>query len=117
MTLLITTPDRDSHGAKDFSYAFRPDSEALARLYSDSVTVRIDLSQGKPARQRQLPAGLFQRHYVGGRDRLVPEGVVRRGPIDGNSVRVVPDCDHDSCWKALWPAILEEVRRGVGGDG
>lgn len=70
-----------------------------------------------PARQRQLPAGLFQRHYVGGRDRLVPEGVVRRGPIDGNSVRVVPDCDHDSCWKALWPAILEEVRRGVGGDG
>ncbi|MBI4272027.1 MAG: hypothetical protein HY615_16955 [Candidatus Rokubacteria bacterium] len=66
---------------------------------------------------RQPPLGLFQRHYVGGRDWLVPEGVVRRGPIDGDSVRVVPDCDHGSCWEALWPAILEEVRRGAGEGG
>lgn len=61
MTLLITTPDRDSHGGHDFTWAFKPDSEALHRLYPDSIIVRIDLSLDKPARQRQLLAAI-ERH-------------------------------------------------------
>jgi hypothetical protein len=62
-----------------------------------------------PASAPPLAAGVSQRHYAGGRDRIVPPGVVARGPIPAGSLTVVAEYDHTCCWKALWPSVLREV--------
>lgn len=68
-----------------------------------------------PARQAPLPAGIRQRHYVGGRDRVVPKDVVVRGPIDPGTVVVITSYDHACCWETLWPAVLAEVDQARSG--
>ena len=62
-----------------------------------------------PAQQPPLPARIRQRHYVGGQDRVVPKHVVARGPIDPNTLVVIPSYDHTCCWETTWPAVLAEV--------
>jgi alpha/beta hydrolase family protein len=68
-----------------------------------------------PARQAPLPARIRQRHYVGGQDRVVPRDVVVRGPIDPDTVVVIPSYDHTCCWETLWPAVLAEVDQARSG--
>jgi poly(3-hydroxybutyrate) depolymerase len=60
-----------------------------------------------PARRPPLPARVYQRHYVGGRDRAVPVEVARRSA----ELVVVPDYDHRCCWTSLWPAVLSDLER------
>lgn len=62
-----------------------------------------------PASAPPLAARVSQRHYAGGRDRIVPPGIVARGPIPPGSLRVVAEYDHICCWKALWPSVLREA--------
>jgi hypothetical protein len=62
-----------------------------------------------PARELPLPNRIVQIHYAGGRDRVVPLNVVRRGATETAHLIVVPDYDHVCCWEAAWPAILDEV--------
>ena len=64
-----------------------------------------------PARQPPLPPWIHQRHYVGGRDRHVPEEVVERGSIDRRQLIVIPSYDHACCWEAIWPALLADIDR------
>jgi len=68
-----------------------------------------------PAQQPPLPARIRQRHYVGGQDRVVPEHVVARGPIDPNTLVVIPSYDHTCCWETTWPAVLAEVDQARSG--
>jgi len=56
-----------------------------------------------------MPARIRQRHYVGGKDRVVPTDVVARGPIEPSTLVVVPAYDHTCCWEVIWPALLAEV--------
>ena len=60
-----------------------------------------------PARQPPLPARVYQRHYVGGRDQAVPVEVARRNA----ELVVMPDYDHRCCWTELWPKVLAELER------
>lgn len=62
-----------------------------------------------PARQPPLPSRIRQRHYAGGRDRIVPAGIVARGPIAAGTLRVIPAYDHLCCWRELWPQLLADV--------
>ena len=62
-----------------------------------------------PARQPPLPARVYQRHYLGERDRTVPVEVARRNA----EVVVVPGYDHRCCWTELWPKVLAELERGL----
>lgn len=62
-----------------------------------------------PARQPALPAGISQRHYAGGRDRIMPVGIVARGPVAAGTLRVIPAYDHLCCWTELWPQVLAEI--------
>ncbi len=62
-----------------------------------------------PARQPPLPDRLVQIHYAGGRDRLVPADIVRRGVTGTGRLVVVPEFDHVCCWSTRWPQILGEV--------
>ena len=64
-----------------------------------------------PARQPSLPPWIHQRHYVGGKDRQVPEEVVERGPIDRRQLIVIPSYDHVCCWESIWPALLADIDR------
>ena len=65
-----------------------------------------------PARRPPLPAWIRQRHYVGGKDRVVPQNVVPYDTIDSGTVTVIPSYDHTCCWEAIWPTLLAEVERG-----
>jgi pimeloyl-ACP methyl ester carboxylesterase len=64
-----------------------------------------------PARQPPLPARIRQRHYVGGKDQVVPEAIIVRGPIDPDTVIVIPAYGHACCWESMWPTVLAEVDR------
>jgi hypothetical protein len=55
-----------------------------------------------------LPARITQRHFAGGRDRVVPRQMIR-GPIDPAAVTVVGAFDHVCCWEAMWPKLLAEI--------
>ena len=68
-----------------------------------------------PARQPPMPARIRQRHYVGGQDRVVPKDVVARGPIDPDTLIVIPSYDHACCWEAIWPAVLADVDQARSG--
>jgi hypothetical protein len=60
-----------------------------------------------PARQLPLPAGVYQRHYTGGRDRTVPTETTPPGA----RLVVIPEYDHRCCWTSLWPAVLADLER------
>jgi pimeloyl-ACP methyl ester carboxylesterase len=66
-----------------------------------------------PALQPALPQGVRQLHLVGGRDRVVPEFVVRSGlrAQPGAEVRVLPGHGHACCWLADWPDVLRDIER------
>ena len=66
-----------------------------------------------PAGQPPIPSRIYQRHYVGDKDTVVPKAIVARGPIDPATLIVIPAYDHRCCWTALWPAILTEVEQGT----
>jgi hypothetical protein len=58
-----------------------------------------------PASQPRLPSRLYQRHYLGGRDRVVPPQIVS-GRVDPATLVLMPDFDHVCCWLRAWPSIL-----------
>jgi hypothetical protein len=62
-----------------------------------------------PARQPALPAALYQRHYIGGRDTVVPLALALRGPVPPDTLRVIPDFDHRCCWETIWTRILADL--------
>jgi hypothetical protein len=62
-----------------------------------------------PARETPLPARIVQIHYAGGRDRVVPVDVVRRGVSGSARLIVVPEFDHVCCWERAWPEILSQL--------
>jgi hypothetical protein len=68
-----------------------------------------------PARLPPLPPQIYQRHYAGGRDQVVPPGIVAGGEILPETLRVIPEYDHVCCWVELWPRVLDEVERAAGG--
>ena len=68
-----------------------------------------------PARRPPLPPRIYQRHYAGGRDRVVPPGIVAGGEIVPETLRVVPEYNHTCCWLELWPRVLQEVEAAAGG--
>lgn len=67
------------------------------------------------ARRPPLPPRIYQRHYAGGRDQVVPPGIVAGGGVLPETLRVIPEYDHVCCWVELWPRVLDETERAVGG--
>ena len=66
-----------------------------------------------PASQALLAPHLYQRHYVGGRDRVVPPQILGGSPVDRATVVFVPEFDHVCCWQRLWPSILADLARAT----
>ena len=100
---------RDSIGTTDLvTIAANLDIDAWTDLHGYS---RLTGSLN-PARRPPLPAWIRQRHYVGGKDRVVPPNVVPYDTIDSGTVTVIPSYDHTCCWEAIWPTLLADVERG-----
>jgi hypothetical protein len=58
-------------------------------------------------------AGRFERHYAGGRDKIVPPATQIRGLRARSEQIVVPEFDHNCCWRRMWPEILREADRAI----
>jgi len=67
-----------------------------------------------PATLPPLPGQIYQRHYVGSRDVVVPPRVTRRGVTDATTLFVMPTYTHTCCWEALWPVVLDELAAAIG---
>jgi pimeloyl-ACP methyl ester carboxylesterase len=65
-----------------------------------------------PAAAPPLPAHVYQRHYVGSRDRVVPPEVVRLGAPPA-AVVIVTGYGHVCCWTERWPAVLADLATGL----
>lgn len=64
-----------------------------------------------PVRQPPLAPGIYQIHYAGGRDRIVPAKIVRAG-LKGNArLSVEPEYGHVCCWRTIWPRVLSRLAR------
>jgi hypothetical protein len=64
-------------------------------------------------RQPTLADRIVQIHYAGGRDRLVPVEIVRRGVSGSGRLVIEPEFDHVCCWEFAWPRILTDVERAT----
>jgi pimeloyl-ACP methyl ester carboxylesterase len=63
-----------------------------------------------PAASPPLSPQIQQRHYAGGKDRIVPPALAATvaGRL-GAPLRVIDNYDHVCCWEQLWPRILEDL--------
>ena len=63
-----------------------------------------------PADQPPLGGGIRQLHLVGAQDEVITAEMLEAALIDqpGAELRVVPDADHNCCWRAVWPGVLAE---------
>lgn len=55
----------------------------------------------------------FERHYAGGRDKIVPPATQIRGLRSLSEQIVIPAFDHNCCWARMWPEILKDAARAV----
>ena len=95
------------------------DPEAAVRLMSWADLHGYSRLVGSlnPAAQPPLPPWIHQRHYVGGKDQVVPKEIVARGPIAPETLIVLPAYDHTCCWEAIWPQVLQDVDESAGPGG
>lgn len=78
------------------------DLAAFAQLHAGAgLPASLD-----PTTRPPMPAAIFQRHYLGTHDPVVP--------FSARIARVaVAGFDHRCCWQALWPAILADTEEAV----
>lgn len=64
-----------------------------------------------PATRKPLSADIYQLHLAGAADRVIPpaiiEPVVAKQP--GSRLEIISNYNHNCCWKAIWPDILQTV--------
>jgi hypothetical protein len=76
-----------------------------------AYTGHEDLSGSlNPASSPPLSPQIQQRHYAGGKDRIVPPALTATvaGRL-GAPLRVIDNYDHVCCWEQLWPHILDDL--------
>lgn len=83
------------------------DSEAVNQYHHVSA---MPLSQNPIAYTSAL-AHLPQRHFIGGRDRVIPPSIsaafiTHTACSPDNTIVNVADADHQNGWEAMWPSLL-----------
>lgn len=59
-----------------------------------------------PAKRAPLPSAILQRHYVGGKDRVVRPEITARAIGSHAKIILVNEYDHVCCWEQAWSGIL-----------
>ena len=108
-TLAVLLASRVPQSVAVITVAANLDIDAWTDLHGDRRLV----GSLNPVRQPPLPDRIVQIHYTGGRDRVVPAEIVRRGVTGGARLVVEPRFDHVCGWAASWPRILGEVERAT----
>lgn len=66
-----------------------------------------------PADRAGALAGIPQRHFVGGEDRIIPpqlaRAFVRTGAAPESVIQVIDGFDHHCCWANRWPELWQTV--------
>jgi hypothetical protein len=110
-TLAVLVAARVRETAGVVTLAANLDVDGWTRLHAQPpLTASLN-----PARRPPLSPGIYQRHYAGERDGVVPPSVVAAGGVPSGSLRVMPRYDHACCWTELWPDALAEFGRAVEG--
>jgi pimeloyl-ACP methyl ester carboxylesterase len=66
-----------------------------------------------PATRPPLPSAIVQRHYVGGRDRVVRPEITAQAIIGWHAeMIVVGEYDHVCCWQQTWSRVLAAPESG-----
>lgn len=108
-TLAVLLASRVPQSVAVITVAANLDIDGWTDLHGDRPLV----GSLNPARQPPLPDRVVQIHYAGGRDRVVPVEIVRRGVTGAGRLVVEPEFDHVCCWAASWPRILGEAERAT----
>jgi pimeloyl-ACP methyl ester carboxylesterase len=76
-----------------------------------TYTGHNDLSGSlNPARLPAFSRSVRQRHYAGGKDRIVPPALMAKAAAHlGSELIVIDSYDHICCWERLWPTVLDEL--------
>ena len=110
-TLAMLLAERLPETTGVITVAANLDVEGWADLHGRSRLV----GSLSPARRLPLPPRIRQRHYAGGRDRVVPPSIIAGGGILPESLTVIPEYDHVCCWVELWPRVLDEATWAAAG--
>ena len=105
-TLAVLLASRFQQTVSVVSVAANLDLEAWA-----AYTWHIDLSGSlNPAHLPTLPRSVFQRHYAGSEDKIVPPPLMAKTAAQlGSELIVIKGYNHVCCWEQLWPAVLDEL--------
>ena len=62
-----------------------------------------------------FPSHLYQRHYAGSDDRIVPPSVSASAAVRlGQPLTVIEGFRHGCCWATMWPKLLKDVEAATG---
>jgi pimeloyl-ACP methyl ester carboxylesterase len=105
-TLAVLLAARFPETASVVTIAANLDTAAWAAYWG-----RQDLSGSlNPASSPPLPWQIQQRHYAGGKDRVVPPALTAQAATHlGATLIVFEAYDHVCCWEQVWPTILSDL--------
>jgi pimeloyl-ACP methyl ester carboxylesterase len=105
-TLAVLLAERFPETVAVVTIAGNLDIDAWADLHGyDRLTGSLN-----PVSRPPLPANVRQRHYAGGRDRVVPADLIEEAAADRHAQVIVIDAyEHVCCWEDLWPEILADL--------
>jgi pimeloyl-ACP methyl ester carboxylesterase len=109
-TLAVLLASRFPETAAVVTIAANLDTEAWAAYWG-----RQDLSGSlNPASCPPLSRQIQQRHYAGGKDRVVPPALTARAAAHlGATLIVFEAYDHVCCWERVWPTILSALEEAA----
>ena len=112
-TLALLMADRALEVDQVITIAGNLDVEGWARLhhYSPLSGSLYPLTSG-PHR-----SDLEMVHFAGGDDRTIPAAMISAAAARlGGRVVVIPHFDHQCCWQAVWPSLLQSSRASLLAD-
>lgn len=85
------------------------DTEAFSKLHKVSAMTE----SLNPASVAHRISAIPQRHFIGGRDAIIPTGIYQAYREAARSSRrisatILPNADHETGWVEQWPALLAE---------
>lgn len=68
------------------------------------------LSESLNPADYKTPSAIWQQHYVGTDDDMVPPQVTRAGMSESAILVQIEGFDHQCCWSRIWPDLLSRIR-------
>jgi len=70
-------------------------------------------SSFNPATSEALPSNIWQWHFVGGRDSVVPPQITRPIIMQQLSASgfLMPQFNHGCCWERIWPQVMRSLEQ------